>query len=289
MTASNIRKICFGGSCVSVESDSPKGQELIEFLFRDTSRNSDIVPHVAFSLSANGSNDTLNCYKDGELVNESVSLGATGRYLMDQVIYHLTDQCRDGLVFHAAALSNGKHCFILPGESGAGKSTLTAWLLKNGFNYITDELVFVGNRAAHIEGFPRPLNIKTPGVPVVKKFIDLSDSKIEPYISDISTLIPHRLLNENFTIGDNELRAIIFLEYKANAQLSLVPITRAQTGMRLVSLLVNARNLSDHGFPEIGRISKTIQGYQMQYGGFDDIVDIVNNCLSNPEIDATLN
>lgn len=281
--ASNVRKVCFGGRCISVESDNSKGLELIEFLFRDAPINGDAKPHVSFRLSTNSSQDALNCYKDGKLVNESASLGATGRFLMDQVIYHLTDKCSDGLVFHAAALSTGENCFILPGQSGAGKSTLTAWLVKNGFNYITDELVFIGNNSIEVEGFARPLNIKSPALPVIQEFVDLSNAEIETYVSDISTLIPHRNLNRSFTKTGGELSAIIFLEYQKNAELSLQPLTRAQSGMRLVSLLVNARNLSDHGFHEIGRISKLVQGYQLQYGCFEAVKETILSCVMDDD------
>ena len=47
------------------------------------------------------------------------------------------------MLFHAAALTWQSRGILLPAFTGAGKSTLTAWLLGQGFSYLTDELAFV--------------------------------------------------------------------------------------------------------------------------------------------------
>ena len=49
------------------------------------------------------------------------------------------------------------------------------------------------------------------------------------------------------------------------------PLTPAQAGLRLMQCLINARNLPEHGFPEIARLSRRVPAYRMTYASFDPL------------------
>jgi hypothetical protein len=48
---------------------------------------------------------------------------------------------------HAAGFSDNGRALLIPGTSGSGKSTLTVALLRAKFDYLSDDMVFLGRRA----------------------------------------------------------------------------------------------------------------------------------------------
>ncbi|MFN8459219.1 MAG: hypothetical protein U0401_31980 [Anaerolineae bacterium] len=82
--------------------------------------------------------------------------------LLGDSCHHLADRSQGGLLLHAASLTWQDRGLLLPGTSGAGKTALTAWLLSQGFGYLTDELVFVPWGQNSVRALTRPLNLKRP-------------------------------------------------------------------------------------------------------------------------------
>jgi len=62
---------------------------------------------------------------------------------------------------HAAAFSKGGRAILLPGTSGAGKSTLAITLLRSGFGYLSDDMVFLrrGSDGLGVLGFPEDIDV----------------------------------------------------------------------------------------------------------------------------------
>jgi hypothetical protein len=83
------------------------------------------------------------------------------------VIKHLL-LARDGrdVIFHAAAVTSGDHGLLISAPPGTGKSTLTMHLLKAGFGYATDDIVFIGSDGS-IRGAPFAPTLKSNSWPLV--------------------------------------------------------------------------------------------------------------------------
>jgi hypothetical protein len=62
---------------------------------------------------------------------------------------------------HAAAFSKLGKAILVPGTSGAGKSTLALTLLRNGFGYLSDDMVFLRRRADGLAvlNFPEDIDV----------------------------------------------------------------------------------------------------------------------------------
>ena len=63
---------------------------------------------------------------------------------------------------HAAAVTRGGDCIMMPATSGSGKTTLTAALLSHGFGYCTDDLALLTHEPVRIRPVPTCLGLK-PG------------------------------------------------------------------------------------------------------------------------------
>jgi hypothetical protein len=62
---------------------------------------------------------------------------------------------------HAAGFSKDGRAVLIPGTSGAGKSTLAITLLRSGFGYLSDDMVFLQRRTEGLAvlGFPEDVDV----------------------------------------------------------------------------------------------------------------------------------
>jgi len=68
---------------------------------------------------------------------------------------------RGSYSLHAAGFSKDGKTILIPGTSGAGKSTLAITLLRSGFGYLSDDMVFLQRRSdgLHVLGFPEDVDV----------------------------------------------------------------------------------------------------------------------------------
>jgi hypothetical protein len=72
---------------------------------------------------------------------------------------------------HAAAVSRGGNCVLLPGASGSGKSTLTAALVAKGYGYCTDDLCVLTHDPVRLRPAPVRVGLKPGSWPVLEGMI----------------------------------------------------------------------------------------------------------------------
>ncbi|MGP9813836.1 PqqD family peptide modification chaperone [Rhodopseudomonas sp. NSM] len=70
------------------------------------------------------------------------------------------------VIFHAAAVTSGDRGLLISAPPGTGKSTLTMHLLKAGFGYATDDIVFIGTDG-WIRGAPFTPTLKSNSWPLI--------------------------------------------------------------------------------------------------------------------------
>ena len=167
----------------------------------------------------------------------------------------------------------GYERIIVAGNTGSGKTTLTAWLLSQGFSYLTDELVFLPSGSKHIDAFRRPLSIKAGGRAVLEQTLGSTFLGSEVVTSRVSTLVPAPQLGDKHpdphrVVGQ---AAIVFPQYKYGAKFRFKPLTGSQAGLALMGHVLNARNLDGHGFSEVTQLARRIPAYRMSYSHFGQL------------------
>jgi hypothetical protein len=182
-------------------------------------------------------------------------------------------------LFHAACLSWKGKGIILPAQSGHGKTTLSAWLLSNGFDYLTDELVYLPLESRQAMCFGRPLNVKYGAREIIDGL--LGDNRDDESIvaGPIAMLVPPQLVRADNQTVEPEVNMVFFPHYRADAEFSLEKLTAAQTGMALMSCLVNARNLSADGFPATVSLARKVPAYQLTYPDFEGVLGTITGLL----------
>jgi len=213
--------------------------------------------------------------------DECLKLNSTGGliyHLTDRIVIHLADNILSKLCLHAASVSFHNHAIIIPATSGSGKSLLTAWLIANGFEYITDELVFVDNNFS-IDGLARPLLIKNHGLEAVTPL--LKSSKDIYHGPRVNAIPVTGFGSKASQSGTNKLGMILFPTYREGASFELRNVTGVDVSMRLIANQLNAKNHGVTGVRSMVQMLKSTPLYTLTYGGFHELPDDFTLQLKN--------
>jgi hypothetical protein len=211
---------------------------------------------------------------------EGTCPGAAADALLGATTFHLADKNRDGLLLHAAAVALNGRCLLLPGKTGAGKTTLAAWLVKKGFVYLTDELVYIGPGSQIVNALRRPLNIKKGALPVVQA-LGTDVHAPQTLSNPASTLVPHALLGDHKDSSAPPLVALLFPHHRHGTRFRVEPLSSGQAAMGLIECLINARNLPEHGVPEIARLARGVKACRMRYANFEQIEEWMSRLMAS--------
>jgi len=271
--------VSFAGQSIAIEYERPEIRDVLEFLYRDVRGDDRIAPHVTLQIGYEDDKNFWTLNNAEQRIYNGESLEVLANILVGETIHHLTDKSKQGMALHAAALSREGRAMILPGRSGAGKSTLTSWLTKRGYNYLTDELVYIPENTRDIQYFTRPINIKQRGIPALEGEFDFTTHAEATMASKQVTMIPPRLLNPDNELERARVELILFPQHRAETELELTKLSKAQAGLALMECLVNARNLNGHGFTEATRLAREVPAYRLVYQGFDQLGNHLDEIL----------
>ncbi len=157
----------------------------------------------------------------------------------------------------------GQHNVLMVGSPGAGKTMLTAWLIGRGFDYLTDELVFLRDHSLLCEPFRRALNVKQGSGPALDGILRL-DTPAAALKTPQGYLVaaPRR----RRAAGSARLRTVIFPRFDPGAEFSLRALPPGECGLRLMSVLVNTRLRRDRGFSAVTYLARACPAYALSYG-----------------------
>jgi len=269
------REISFDGRKVDVSFEEEELIELLDFLFLDLVDDDTIESFQSLKISRDEEKDQWTLLNGEKSLYSGASLPGLGTILMGEVLFHLIRENDHALAIHAGLVSRGERTILLPGSSGSGKSSVTTWLVSHGWRYHTDELVAIDLVTRAVKAFTRPLNIKTRGVPAVREIFDLDSVEDQCQISAGVTMIPHRLVNSDFSANVPHITHVIFPKYIAESEPELIELSGAEAGLEMMRSNVIARNLPNHGFSQITALVRDIPAYRLHYQHFDNLPDLI--------------
>ena len=126
----------------------------------------------------------------------------------------------------------------------------------------------------------RPLNVKKGSLGVLQTLgVDVRAPGIVS--SGEAALIPHVLLGDHHEPSTPPIVALIFPHYQPGTRFRVEPLSSAQAALALVGCLINARNLPQHGVPEIARLAKEVQACRMGYGNFEQAEEWMSSLVAS--------
>lgn len=279
MIGSNIQSLLldFNEVIVEVVCSSQDSFSLAEMLFCDVplaAAPDSLKPRKRYDILSVGRQPMLSLWQEEKQLYFGECRYTLAYILMGEVLYHCIAANESQHALHAGAVHRRGHGIVLPGSSGKGKSTLTAWLCSKGYQYLTDELIFLGDDAKMIP-FVRPVNLKTREPIVSDQFAETNKDQIL-FSEGGATMIPHRLLNNDFSQETPIATHILFPEYKKGASAELKPVSPAKSVFMLLQSHVNARNLPSHGVTSLANIARKCQSFSLIYSDFQEVEQLLN-------------
>jgi hypothetical protein len=116
----------------------------------------------------------------------------SNEFLHGLIFNSLYPQVRSHYLLHAAALTFQKKGILLIAESGYGKTTLALALVKQGFQFLSDEIGALGLKDGLIYPFPRGLHIRKASLNILDIPLpwDKALNWFGKYLIDIDDLFP---------------------------------------------------------------------------------------------------
>ncbi|SDP40349.1 hypothetical protein [Desulforhopalus singaporensis] len=270
----------FNDRLFEIECNDNNGYNLAQFLFSDfpgTQSRSFLKRYRILSL---GAAPMLSLWDGEKLLYHGESPYQLAYILMNEVIFHCIDKNERQHAIHAGAVADDNCCIILPGKSGSGKSTLTTWLVKNGFSYLSDELVFL-EKDGSMMPLTRPINLKVDREH--ESWLLPEDFGGRIISCAKGSMIPHRLVNNRFSLEQRKVTHIIFPKFIKGAAVEFGQISPAKSCLFLVQSYVNARNLNNMGMSDLSSIVRQCRSYTLTYGSFDDLENIFLRPSAGPD------
>lgn len=257
------------GLKITLAVDGRAAEQLIESALAEM-RLQPISEPLGIILSVAQGSESPWLLQDSTLehVSQLQTCGDLIYHLSDRIVFHIADKVEQQHCLHAAAVMAGNQACVIPAKSGAGKSSLTAWMVANGFAYITDELIVV-DQLGKITGVARPIQIKPKGLQVIQPLLTESASI---YAGQLANAVTASMLGGEVANPEPaNIGLVLFPQFEANCGFQLQQLSSAEAGMRLMSNHVNARNLKDHGFRAMMKLIRETSCYSLEYGGFDQL------------------
>lgn len=265
----------FAWQAFEIDCNNDEAYSLAEFLFQDFPKTTETLSTHKYSIITSSLESEFSLFEGDIQLYSGDSRYQLAYTLINEIIFHCINKNDSHHALHAGAIYHGKRCILLPGKSGTGKSTLTSWMIMNGFQYLSDELVFI-DADGKVLPLTRPISLKVG--PSHQSWL-LSDEN-DAIITDASgSMIPHRLLNPDFEPKQPIITDIIFPEFNSDIKPGLQEISPAKSSLYLLRSHVNARNLPEHGVSQLATIVRRCRSFILRYGCFDDLEYIFNkNC-----------
>jgi hypothetical protein len=274
------RLISFAGAAIALEHEGVAASSVVRFLFADVDDAASIEASTALELRPAATKGMLRLTEAGTVLNHCDTPGRIAGQIACEAASRLAEWSRGGVLLHAGAVAWGRQAALLPGASGSGKTTLAAHLVKNGLAYLSDELAFVPIDSLAVQGFARPLSLKPGAWPELEDELIATGEGDGALASADGWLVRPGRLNRVTTICRPELRAIVFPRREPGAAGEVRRLTKAEAALALLANLVNARNLPEHGLPEVTRLAQAVPAYSAVYEEAKTVVPAVRALLS---------
>lgn len=260
----------FSGLNIEIGYNNLDAKLLIDFLVKDLPPEPSIAPDTRYDVLLVGKPPKISLWQEDKKLYIGNSKHSLACFLMYELIHRFIVNHKEDLAIHAAALSYKNTGILIPGKSGSGKSTLIAWLTSKGFNYLTDELIFL-SRNGLIKPLIRPISLNFDVLSSLDNIVNLDKEQILAGRGGI--MVPHRFLNANHVACTPVLSKILFPKYQEGSDVELKKISSAKSCFKLIGCHVNARNIPGHGFDQLASLTKQTESWQLTYGSFEGLLD----------------
>ncbi|MCF6202917.1 MAG: PqqD family protein [Methylococcaceae bacterium] len=269
----------FPGFTVKINFDSQEIADKVKRMFPHITGSNTKVIDV--ELDVISKSDVYLIVKEGVVVEQAESKSYTALMVFHHVV-DLASKSNNWLaILHAAGVSWKGNSIIFPALGGSGKTTLTAALIKQGFDYINDDVIPLIRDTGELIHLPISLSIKSGSWPLLQSLYPELES-LEVFGSQerrIKYLPPPRNSSEQAVYAKN----IILPNYKTGVTAKLESVSPAMAlqaiieGESLFRLPLKKQDVA-----ALIYWIKPLGCYRLTYDKLESAVDLLQQfCLKN--------
>ena len=195
-------------------------------------------------------------------------------YLVASIAYDVYGRIRaranDHLLLHAGAVAWADDAVLLVGDKERGKSTLVAHLVKEGHDYLTDDMTPVRLDDGLVEAFPRAIDLRGDSPRLLAPTGDRIT--IYPYAAGEAAYPGRYALPSSDAVRRAPARpsVVVFSRWVKGATASLRPVGRAEAGGVLAQASANLQRLGERGFDAVTRLAASTRAFRLEYDALGD-------------------
>lgn len=226
--------------------------------------------------------DQYDVHLDGEITHECVPrllLIATVSWLVNQRSLEraLADaEVSGSFVLHAGAVELDGRGVLLVGESQAGKSTAAVGLGREGFGYLSDDVVVL-DRHGMLRGSRKPVGLRPGGREVlgVDALLERSDVAGLEYLDSVAVAASTLGLR----LVDSVPAAVIVLVAAEAGPGGMVPVRRSIALARLVEALFGEASMNASRLALLAGLIRTMSAFQWSRSTVGDLAATLRDIL----------
>lgn len=202
--------------------------------------------------------------------------------LLRFLTWHLNQQAitlatRAHVVLHAAAATRAGITVVLPGDQERGKTTTVAGLLREGYDYVTDEAVAIDPTTGTLRTYPKPLSMDAGSWGL---FPECRPRGLPDEVSQWQ--VPAETLGARSLQGVVQPpRLIVFPRYTPGGRTRAVSLSPAEALCALVETTFDFAKRPAVNLETLARIARTVRSYRLETGVLDEAVLVVERLVSD--------
>lgn len=179
-----------------------------------------------------------------------------------------------GLAVHSGVVSDGESAMAFPAVSGGGKSTLTAAVVKAGFEYVSDEALFVDPDTELVAPYPKPFGLSAWSRGVV----GVDDSQVPFPVDGGEALIPPQSLGAVATSA-LPLRHVVLAEIDGAAPV-MEEIAAGEAMAALLRMSFNHYKLGEDAFHLAASVAEGCRAWRLGYRDPREAAELIGQHLT---------
>jgi len=265
---------------VNIQSSLPEVTKSIECLYSDyelitdDTSFTDFYVNICSRLFRWGYKPQARFYTDGRQPFLPLPLSQAFPFFEWGLNWCIAQYINTRLIIHSAVVEKNSQVFIFPGIPGAGKSTLCAALINRGWRLLSDEMAMVDLDNYQVTPIVRPVGLKNESIDIIKSFAPdavFGKSFLDTSKGTVAHLKPSIKSVEQST-KKGVCRWVIFPEYVPNAKLQLVPISSAESVLKLAGNSFNYNVLGGAGFEALCSLVEKSESFSFTYSCLDEAI-----------------
>jgi hypothetical protein len=172
---------------------------------------------------------------------------------------------RDFVYLHAGVVGTEDGAVLLPGAQNAGKSSLVAALLREGFDYLSDELGPIDPITSRVYPFPKRISVDPESMELLPGVEDLLQDRDGPGRDAWQRFLRPDDLGAKVA-GPSTVRSLIFVSTDHQGPPRLAPMSTAEAVEKMAENAFNLYRYRDRGVILLARVAKEAEAYSLEGG-----------------------